>query len=58
MNIEDYKCPTCDGYIPDNNHIGQYSGAISRVDNTTEICSSCGMREALEGFFGTKLVIK
>lgn len=48
MNIEDYKCPTCDGYIPDNENIGKYSGALSRRDNKTEICSACGTREAIQ----------
>jgi RNA polymerase subunit RPABC4/transcription elongation factor Spt4 len=51
MNIEDYKCPTCDGYIPDNENIGKYSGALSRRDNKTEICSACGTREAMEDYF-------
>lgn len=34
-------CPIC------NKEIGQYP-AISRKDNKTEICSNCGMKEALE----------
>jgi hypothetical protein len=42
-----YKCPSCDGFIPNNQQIGAYSGAISRKDNTTEICSSCGTLEAI-----------
>lgn len=36
-------CPIC------NKEIGQYP-AISRKDNKTEICSNCGMLEALEAF--------
>jgi hypothetical protein len=44
-----YKCPTCDGYIPNNKTPGAYPGALSRVDNETEICSECGTREALLG---------
>ena len=36
-------CPIC------NKKIGQYP-AISRKDNKTEICSNCGMLEALEAF--------
>lgn len=44
---EKFKCPTCDGYIPNNAHIGKYAGAISRKDNTTEICSACGTLEAI-----------
>ena len=37
------KCPMCGQY---------YSGypALSRRDNKTEICSDCGVREALEDF--------
>lgn len=44
---EKFKCPTCDGYIPNNLHIGKYTGAISRKDNKTEICSACGTLEAV-----------
>lgn len=47
---EQFKCPTCSGYIPNNENIGAYAGAISRRDNKTEICSDCGTREALEDF--------
>lgn len=46
LNKEDFKCPNCDGYIPNNENIGAYSGALSRRDNKTEICSSCGTLEA------------
>ena len=44
-------CPTCSGYIPNNETPGLYSGAISRLDNKTEICSACGTIEALRDFF-------
>jgi len=47
-----HKCPTCVGFIPNNELIGKYSGAISRRDNKTEICSSCGTNEALLDYFG------
>lgn len=57
MNKEDFKCPTCEGYIPNNEQVGQYSGAISRRDNKTEICSACGTREGLEDYLGAKLGI-
>jgi hypothetical protein len=43
-----HKCPTCLGFIPNNDRIGEYSGALSRRDNKTEICSACGGREAIE----------
>jgi hypothetical protein len=45
-----YKCPTCYGYIPNNERVGAYAGALSRTDNKTEICSLCGVREALADF--------
>lgn len=41
-------CPRCDGFIPSNLTPGRYPGAISRVDNKTEICSDCGREEALD----------
>jgi len=44
-------CPDCGGYIPNNETPGAYSGALSRRDNKTEICSDCGTREALEDYF-------
>lgn len=40
-------CPRCEGYIPNNDNPGAYPGAVSRVDNTTEICSACGVEEAI-----------
>jgi hypothetical protein len=40
-------CPRCQGYIPSNLTPGRYPGAISRVDNKTEICSDCGREEAM-----------
>lgn len=36
-----FRCPRCNGRL-------QQPGALSRVDNQTEICSDCGTREALE----------
>lgn len=43
------KCPRCDGYIPNNEQPGKFPGALSRVDNKTEICSDCGTAEAYNG---------
>jgi ribosomal protein S27AE len=43
-------CPRCGNWIPNNHEPGAYPGAISRVDNKTEICSGCGVDEALEQF--------
>lgn len=37
------KCPICSGYYVDY-------PALSRKDNATEICSRCGVREAIECF--------
>lgn len=43
-------CPKCSGYIPSNENPGAYPGAISRADNKTEICSACGIAEAIGDF--------
>lgn len=40
-------CPRCLGFIPSNAFAGEYPGAISRIDNKTEICSECGTEEAI-----------
>lgn len=40
-------CPRCNlNQIPNNETPGKYPGALSRVDNKTEICSACGTDEA------------
>jgi ribosomal protein S27AE len=41
------QCPRCSGFIPNNVTPGAYPGAISRLDNKTEICSDCGSEEAM-----------
>jgi hypothetical protein len=43
-------CPKCNNYIPNNESPGEYPGAMSRRDNKIEICSDCGVQEALEDF--------
>ena len=43
-------CPRCGLGLPDG-----YPGALSRVDNETEICSACGTDEALWQFMGRGL---
>ena len=49
-------CPRCNSnQIPNNIAPGAYPGAISRVDNKTEICSDCGLNEALESFYNNSL---
>jgi hypothetical protein len=40
-------CPRCEGFIPNNDTPGAYPGALSRLDNKTEICSECGTIEAM-----------
>jgi hypothetical protein len=45
-------CPSCNGWIPNNENPGAYPGALSRLDNKTEICSACGEREALQDYLG------
>lgn len=42
-------CPRCrTNWIPNNEHPGEYPGALSRADNRTEICSACGNHEAVQ----------
>lgn len=41
-------CPICGGCIPDNENVGKWMGAISRRAPHVEICSMCGIVEALE----------
>lgn len=41
-------CPICGGFIPNDAQPGAYPGALSRVDNRTEICSACGVDEAMQ----------
>ncbi len=43
-------CPRCGHWIPTDDQPGGYPGADSRVDNTTEVCSACGLDEALIQF--------
>lgn len=40
-------CPRCKGFIPNNERPGAYPGALSRADNKTEVCSACGLEEAV-----------
>lgn len=40
-------CPRCGGPVPDEEHQGEYPGALSRWDNRTEVCSRCGSEEAV-----------
>lgn len=45
------KCPKCGRKF-------EGIGAISRRDNKTEICSDCGVVEAMADFFGRELYDK
>lgn len=52
-------CPRCNmNYIPNNATPGLYPGALSRVDNKTEICSSCGVEEAFEEYLALDIAPK
>jgi hypothetical protein len=42
-----YTCPRCEHLIPRDEFPGAYPGAISRFDNKTEVCSICGLDEAM-----------
>lgn len=53
--IKSLMCPRCNGLIPNNEEPGAYPGAISRLDNKTEICSSCGTDEAIEDYHYGKI---
>lgn len=46
-------CPRCGGLIPNDAQPGKYPGAISRWDNSTEVCSSCGTDEAMAQWHAT-----
>lgn len=48
--VAEHTCPKCLGGIPNNLERGKYPGALSRIDNTTMICSDCGTQEALEDY--------
>lgn len=41
--------------IPNDREPGRFMGAVSRRDNTTEVCSACGTEEALIQFGGGDL---
>lgn len=45
------KCPKCGYYYTSH-------PALSREDNKTEICSECGVAEALESFYASELMLK
>lgn len=55
ISLDEHTCPRCLEGIPNNTHRGLYVGALSRTDNTTMICSECGLLEALDDFSGKQL---
>lgn len=40
------SCPCCSGPMP---RTGMAGVSLSRADNHTDICSDCGVREAVQG---------
>lgn len=52
IKLDQYTCPRCLGGIPTNTERGAYPGALSRTDNSTEICSLCGLVEAFDAIIG------
>jgi len=47
-DVESWTCPTCQKIVSD-------FPAISRRDNVTEICSQCGVDEALRDYYESEL---
>ena len=45
--VKQTTCPRCGDPIPNAAYRGQYKGAVSRTDDMTEVCSACGVDEAL-----------
>jgi len=52
------SCPLCGGPIPNALYEGQYLGALSRRDNKTEICSDCGVKEAIEDYNRRTVIVE
>jgi len=52
------SCPICNGPIPNALDEGKYAGALSRRDNKTEICSSCGVMEAIEDYNRRSVIVE
>jgi hypothetical protein len=48
-------CPRCGGGVPNDATPGAYPGALSRVDNATYICSTCGSDEGMFNFVNPTL---
>lgn len=52
------SCPLCGGPIPNSLDEGKYKGALSRRDNKTEICSSCGVKEAVDDYNRRTVIVE
>jgi len=55
-SVLEHTCPRCECGIPNSSERGAYSGAISRIDNHTEICTSCGIEEAFKDHFAGRSI--
>jgi hypothetical protein len=49
MSRRSKSCPRCGGPLP---QYGMQGVSLSRRDNRTDICSKCGMEEAIEDMRG------
>lgn len=56
--VSDMSCPLCGGPIPNALYEGQYKGALSRRDNKTEICSDCGVMEAIQDYNRRTVIVE
>lgn len=56
--VSDMSCPLCGGPIPNALDEGKYKGALSRRDNKTEICSSCGVKEAVDDYNRRTVIVE
>lgn len=45
--LAENQCPRCGHMIPNDVTPGEYPGALSRYDDETYVCSSCGQDEAM-----------
>jgi ribosomal protein S27AE len=53
IKAKNHVCPRCGNSVPNSSAKGKYPGALSRHSNH-EICSYCGMDEAIRQFLDMK----